>query len=418
MIGRPARVAVLASHPIQYFTPLYRRLAARPGLAIDVMYYRKFGVTPTFDRQFARTIEWDTDQLSGYSYRFLRNISPIRDTFNPLHAINPGAFVHLLRGYDAVWVNGYAYPSNWFALAAATLRDIPILFRSDMRLGLRGGAQWYDSIRDRIVRGWVQRANALLYVGTMNRDAYVAYGARPEQLFFAPYSVDVDVHRAAAGASPATKDAWRDELGLPRNVPIVLFAGKLTGRKHPEALIHACRIDAMRDRTLHLVFAGSGPEEGALRAAARETGMTNVSFLGFVNQSVLPRVYALADVFVLAAEGEPWGLALNEAMAAGAAPVVTTDVGAAADLIVEGETGYVVRPGDWDAVGARIARLLQDGELRRSVATAAMQRSSAYNFDATVDGIVSALAALGVQGAGGYESDAVRRRERAPSVGA
>lgn len=417
MTGRTCRLAVLASHPIQYFTPLYRRLAARQGLRVEVMYYRNFGVTPTFDRQFGRAIEWDTDQLSGYSYRFLRNISPIRDTFNPLHAINPAAFLRLLRGYDAVWVNGYTYPSNWFAVAAAAVRHMPVLFRSDMRLGLRAERRWYDPVRDRIVQWWVRRADALLYVGRMNREAYLAYGARPDQLFFTPFSVDVDAHTTAGRAPRDTKNAWRDAFGIPRHVPVVLFAGKLTGRKHPEALIHACRVDAMRDARVHIVFAGSGPEEDALRASAREAGMTNVSFLGFVNQRTLPRVYALADIFVLPADAEPWGLALNEAMAAGAAPIVTAEVGAAADLITDGETGYVVRPRDWKTLGERLARLVHDEKLRAHIATAAMHRASRYNFDATVDGVVSALAALGLHGRPANDRDGSERRERSSSVG-
>jgi glycosyltransferase involved in cell wall biosynthesis len=396
--GRQRRVAVLASHPIQYFTPLYRRLAARPGIDLEVLYYREFGVRPSFDRQFDRAIEWDTDQLSGYSYKFLRNISPIRDTFNPFHAINPGAFAQVLRGYDAVWVNGYTYPSNWFALAAAGLRHTPVLFRSDMRLGLRRGTRWYGPLRESIVRWWIRHADALLYIGQMNRDAYLAYGARPEQLFFAPFSVDVDSHTEAGRASDEVKNTWRDQLGLPRDVPIVLFAGKLTARKHPEALLHALRGDALRRTRAHAVFAGSGPEESALRGAVRDAAMTNVSFLGFVNQRTLPRVYALADVFVLPAEGEPWGLAVNEAMAAGAVPVVTTDIGAAPDLVTEGETGFLVRPRDWDTLADRIHRLVCDAQLRRRLASAAMHRSSVYSFDATVDGIVSALDALALRG--------------------
>ena len=396
MNDRPCRLAILASHPIQYFTPLYRRLAARPGLSVDVMFYRDFGVRPRFDRQFGRAIQWDTDQLSGYRHRFLWNASPIKDTFNPLHALNPGAFIRLLRGYDAVWLNGYTYPSNWLALAAATLRGTRVLLRSELRADRQSRAGGAAALRDRIVRWWVRRADALLYIGRLNRDAYLAYGARPEQLFLAPYSVDVDLLRAAARESPATKQSWRREFGLPHDVPLVLFAGKLTERKHPEALLHAVRTDAMKGVPAHLVYAGSGPLEGDVRALAADSGITNISMLGFVNQSALPRLYALADVFVFPSENEPYGLALNEAMAAGAAPVVSTDVGATADLITEGVSGFLFPPRDWAALGQSIARLLGDRELRARISASAIERASAASFDATVDGILAALSALGV----------------------
>jgi glycosyltransferase involved in cell wall biosynthesis len=393
---RPCRLAILASHPIQYFTPLYRRLAARPGLSVDVMYYRDFGVRPRFDRQFGRKIQWDTDQLSGYRHRFLWNASPITDTFNPLHALNPGAFVRLLRGYDAVWLNGYTYPSNWLALAAAALRGTRVLLRSELRADMRNREGGAAALRDRIVRWWVRRADALLYIGRLNRDAYLVYGARPNQLFPAPYSVDVDLLRAASRESPATKQSWRREFGLPQDRPLILFAGKLTERKHPEALLHAIRTDAMKGVPVHLVYAGSGPLEANLHAMAADAGITNVSMLGFVNQSALPRLYALADIFVFPSENEPYGLALNEAMAAGAAPVATTEIGAAADLITDGVSGFLFPARDWTALGQSIARLLGDAVLRARVANAAVERASAASFDATVEGIISALSALGV----------------------
>ena len=98
-------------------------MAARPEIDLEVFFCRDFGVRPRYDKQFAQTVQWDTDQLSGYRSRFLLNVSPITDTFNPLHAINPGAFMHMLRGFDAVWMNGYMYPSNWLAAAAAGLEN-------------------------------------------------------------------------------------------------------------------------------------------------------------------------------------------------------------------------------------------------------------------------------------------------------
>ena len=85
------RLAILASHPIQYFTPVYRRLARVPGLDVEVWYCRDFGARPRYDQQFDRIVQWDVDQLGGYRHKFLFNVSPISNTFNPLHAINPAA---------------------------------------------------------------------------------------------------------------------------------------------------------------------------------------------------------------------------------------------------------------------------------------------------------------------------------------
>lgn len=388
------RLAIFASHPIQYFTPVYRRLASYAGLGVEVFYYRDYGVRPHFDQQFGREIVWDTDQLSGYSHRFLWNASPIANTFNPLHALNPAAFTHVMQGFDAIWLNGYTYPSNWLALAAASLRGVRVLFRSELRVEAHRQNRALRGIRDRVVRWWIRRADALLWIGKLNRAAYLSYGAPPEKLFSAPYSVDVDRLSDAKRATTATRESWRREFGLPSGVPLILFAGKLTHRKHPEALVYALKTEAMRHTSAHVVYAGSGPEESAVRALATETGVTNVTFVGFVNQQALPRLYALADVFVFPSENEPYGLALNEAMAAGAPPIATTDVGAAADLITEGETGFLIRPGDWNTLGERIASLLNNPKLRAEMSSRATERASQFSFDATAEGVANALRSL------------------------
>src|SRR6185437_3917227 len=111
-----------------------------------------------------------------------------RDTFNPLHAINPTVFWHICRRYDAIWVNGYLYPTNWIAIRAARLSGVHVLLRSELRLKkqARGGIR--GAVREILVRRAVRRADALLYIGKANREAYEHYGAAASQLFFSPYS--------------------------------------------------------------------------------------------------------------------------------------------------------------------------------------------------------------------------------------
>ncbi len=401
MTDTPAcRLAVVASHPIQYFTPLYRRLAKFPGLDLDVLFCRDFGVRPRFDRQFAQVIAWDTDQLSGYNHRFLKNISPVHDTFNPLHAINPGAFLRLLSGYDALWVNGYLYPSNWLAVFAARLRRTRILLRSELQFGSSADEPSARPLRDAVLRQWIQRSDALLYIGRANRQAYLHYGAREEQLFFAPYSVDVERIAALAPEDGSARVTARNRWNVPTDRPVALFVGKLTRNKHPEALLQLARVAAARPIDVHLVFVGSGEMQGELEEAVKRDGLTNVSMLGFVNQSELPRVYAMADLFILPSDSEPWGLVVNEAMAAGIPVVVSDSVGCAPDLIQSGVTGYTFPRGDWNAMAHRALTILEDPMSARRMGRAARELSSRYSYDATVAGILAALSALGLFTAG------------------
>ncbi len=393
--SRRQSLAVLASHPIQYFTPIYRRLAQVPGLEVDVFYCRDFGVRNQFDKQFGRAIQWDVDQLSGYRHRFLTNVSPVTSTFNPLHAINPGAFTRMLRGYGALMVNGYVYPSNWLAAAAGWFRGTKLLLHSDMRLDPHRRPKRTDALRNRLLGAWVRRSDALLYVGRANREAYLAYGARDEQLFFSPFSVDVET-MVAARANAAARSAERARWGAGPETTVLLFVGKLVEQKHPELMLDIAASVAGDDALV--VVAGSGPLEPTLRDSARARALGNVRFLGFVNQSALPTTYAAADVFVMPSEREAWGLALNEAMAAGLAPVTWDEVGATADLIEDGVTGSLIEGRSAPATIDAVRRLVASPPLRIAMGKAAQARASLYSYDASVAGIVQALRTCGVYG--------------------
>ena len=384
------RLAVLASHPVQYFIPIYRELARDPRLALDVMFCRDYGVEARFDKQFGRAIQWDGDLLAGYPSRFLSNISPIHDTFNPLHAINPGAFTRLLGGYDALWVNGYLYPSNWLALVAAKARGMRLLFRSELRIGESDGSPLRRAIRDAVLRWWIRRSDALLYIGSENRDAYRHYGAREDQLFFTPYSADVDALQRAAAIGDAERDAVRAKYGLPADKALVLFVGKLLENKNADAVVALAERPGFAD-VAHVVIAGAGPMEPELRARAARAGNRGVTFLGFVNQSALPELYAIADVFVLPSTRETWGMVLNEAMAAATAPVVSDGVGAARDLVEHGRTGFLFAGGDWRSFGDYVERLVRDPGLRHRVSQAAADRARSYSHPVAARGIVAAL---------------------------
>ncbi|MFN2399746.1 MAG: glycosyltransferase family 4 protein [Gemmatimonadaceae bacterium] len=388
------RLGVVASHPIQYFTPLYRRLAATPGVHLEVLYCRDYGVREQYDKQFGRKVAWDTDQLSGYRHRFLRNLSPVSDTFNPLHAINPGVFFRALVSFDAIWVNGYTYPTNWIAAAGAAITGIPVLMRSELRIGVSSNGR-STLLREAIVRQWVRKSAALLYIGEENRRAYLAYGAKPEKMFFSPYSTDVERFAVINRRDQNRNAILREQWGLPRDKLIVLFVGKLYRKKHPESLLQLA-VDATLRQKLHVAYAGTGAEEQALRDEANRQGMENVSFLGFVNQSRLQDLYGAADIFVMPSEGETWGLVLNEAMAAGLPAVVSDTVGAATDLIAPGETGLLFRSGDWKEMKRQVTALVVDEALRLRVAERGRERASLYSYDATVGGILAALQWLGV----------------------
>jgi glycosyltransferase involved in cell wall biosynthesis len=145
------------------------------------------------------------------------------------------------------------------------------------------------------------------------------------------------------------------EVGEPSDPPHVLYAGRLSPEKGVRELVAATR-------GLPLVVAGDGPLRAEVPGA-----------LGMVPHDELLRLYGSAAVVACPSRREGFGVACLEAMAAGR-PVVASDVGGLRDLVVDGETGLLVPPGDVTALRAALERLLGDAELRARLGRAARER--------------------------------------------
>jgi glycosyltransferase involved in cell wall biosynthesis len=215
-------------------------------------------------------------------------------------------------------------------------------------------------------------------VGANNSDYYRWCGLPTNRIEFAPHSVDVRRFAAADEQQTARAAQLRRQLGIDPNALVFLFAGKLQKKKSPDLLVEAfVRLARERgaDALLHLVIVGNGELETALKERAAAT--SQIHFLPFQNQSAMPAVYRLGDVFVLPSggPGETWGLALNEAMASGRPIIASSRVGGARDLVDPGKTGWVFDAGQRDglvavmaaAADARGAPLQRMGESARRV---------------------------------------------------
>jgi len=183
--------------------------------------------------------------------------------------------------------------------------------------------------------------------------------------------------------------ALRAGLGV-GSAPLVTFVGRFEEDKGLDVLLRA---SALCSRDHRLLLIGKGSLEQELRALAG----THVRFPGYVSQDDLPAYLQASHVVVLPSVTtprflEPWGLILNEGMAAGAAVVATTAVGAAAGgLVVDGETGLVVPERDPVALAGALDRLLGDDVYRLALAWAGNQHVLAWNFSAAADVFEEAL---------------------------
>jgi glycosyltransferase involved in cell wall biosynthesis len=381
-----ARLAIVVSHPIQYYSPWFRWLAAH-GWNIRVFYLWDFGVAAHQDREFGRAVTWDTDLLSGYEHEFVPN-----------RASRPGT--HHLRGLDnsdlsrrlAAWqpdvvlLFGYKYLTHLRVIFAGRH---PLVFRGDSHLLDQTAPSWLK----RMVLGAVyRRFAAITYVGQANLAYFRVLGVPAAKLFHAPHAVDA-THFTATPERLAAAAALRAELGL-AGQRIVLFAGKLIPKKQPRELLAAFL--AQPASNWALVFVGDGSELPALRVLAATQPDRAVRFLPFANQSEMPVRYLLADVFALPSRGpeETWGLAVNEAMHLGVPCLVSDRVGCQPDLVTDGETGWVFPAADPGALPAALARAQATDDatrnrMRQQIAT----RIAGYTYATAAAGLAAAVAA-------------------------
>jgi glycosyltransferase involved in cell wall biosynthesis len=387
----PIRLAYLVTHPIQYQAPLLARVAADPDIDLTVFFCSDVSVRPFVDPGFKREIAWDTPLLDGYRHELLPALGG-RTRITALRPWSYGLTRRLRRGrFDALWVHGYARLPHLLAMANAKRLGLKVLLRDEPWAASRARGALKGVVKDAFFAGLRPLVDAVLAIGSRNRDYMLSYGFAPERCFLMPYAVDNALFADRAAAAAGTRQQLRRELDLAPDRPVILFAGKLQERKRPHDLLAAYRrLTGARDP--YLVFAGDG--ELAAPLAAQAAGMEGVRFAGFRNQSELPRFYDLCDVFVLPSRHEPWGLVVNEAMCAGRAIVASDEVGAAADLVRDGENGFVFPAGNVEALAAALTRVLADAEATRRMGARSREIIERWSFAEDLAGLKAALAAV------------------------
>jgi glycosyltransferase involved in cell wall biosynthesis len=139
-----------------------------------------------------------------------------------------------------------------------------------------------------------------------------------------------------------------------------------------------------------LVVAGEGPERARLSELAGELSI-RLTLAGDVDWERIVELYVAADVFALLSEREPWAVVVNEAAACGLPLVLSDRVGAAHDLLRDGENGALVRAGDVDAAARSLRELAADPELRRAQGDRSRELARDWGYGPSVEGFLEAV---------------------------
>ena len=378
------RLAIVASHVIQYQDPFFRLLAAEPDIDLTVLYCSPAGAETYRDEDMKTSLRWDIDLLKGYRFVLLRNFG-FGDGYTRL--INPGVIPALLFGrYDAViLMSGWGSVSSLLAIAACRASQTPFFLYGDSSFPPPEDS-WRARFRAAFLRAVFRLATGFMTSGVLNAAYYRHYGGDPRTFFPLPWAVDNERFARESRFAPGAREQLRARHGIAPDRIVFLFSAKLVARKDPLTLVRAFQRMRHRGRA-SVVLMG----EGELRPQIEREAGDGVHLIGFVNQRDLPKHYAMSDVFVLPSIYEPRGAVINEAMACGLPVIVTDRCGSIGDIVLEGENAVIYPAGDADALAAAMDRLTSDDALRARMARRSLEIIGAWNYERGVEGVREAL---------------------------
>ena len=389
MPERRYRVLAVATHPVQYMSPLFRRMATHPALDFQVAYCSLRGAEAGHDPEFGANIQWDVPVLDGYSSTHIPNRGSGKESFFGL--CNPGLWRLIRKGnYDAVLCFvGYVRASFWITLVAAKIAGSAFLFGTDTTmLSPRDGRAWKAQLKRVLWPRLFRLADQVVVPSSGTRELMLALGIPKDRVTLTHYSVDNDWWMQQA--SQVDRHAVRSSWGAGTDTRVVLFCAKLQPWKRPADLLRAFTKANIPDALL--VFAGEGPLRSQLESEAANLGIASrVRFLGFVNQSQLPAVYASSDLMVLPSEYEPFAVVVNEAMCCGRPVIASNRVGAARDLVAPVAPDFVFSCGDIESLAHLLRKAAADATRLKDLGRAAVAHirtwSPERNIAATVEAI-------------------------------
>lgn len=346
------------SHPNQHLAPAFAEIDARRDTDNLVVYWTPGAQERTFDPGFSRDVSWDVDLLEGYAHEVLAGSTQARtrQLISRLETVRP----------DVLLIPGWGWTINRVALAWATIRRVPFVLLCDSTWQHQFAKNSGVVVARRAILWSIFKLSAgALTTGTFNREFYLAHGMDPAKLI--PACAPVDTARYQRPLRTA-------EDG--RHLKVV-YAGKVTDSKGVDVLVTA--LQNLQDMTnWSAVIAGDGEALPELKLKIQRCGLSaRVELLGFVNQSAMPDLLGSADIVVVPSRSDFRVLVVTEAMAAGAAVVVSdaTAVWGPGDLVEPGRTGLVFPSGRANELAAQLRLLFDDEPTRLRLAREGQRRA-------------------------------------------
>jgi len=321
------RIVILHNIISPYKTSLFREIHAICH-RMEVLYMART----------ERNRQWhiDTNELSfPHKIMFkgaLDNINPLRlaiRTWIELDFDDP----------DVLILGGYRYSACWAGFLWAKLNRKKIILWSASNDVDRSRT----FLKEKLKGFLVSRCNAANVYGQRSRDYLVQLGLKKDAIFIKGNTTDNDFYHTRTSQLRAKRDSVRKQFGFAAHN--FLYIGRFSKEKNILHLLKAYkRLERADDWGLILV--GAGPQGEEIEGYVERYGFKNALMPGFQQKEDMPKFLAASDIFILPSISEPWGLVVNEAMAAGLPVLVSERCGCYPDLVKEGVNGFSFDPFD------------------------------------------------------------------------
>ncbi|HUR78331.1 MAG TPA: glycosyltransferase family 4 protein [Acidimicrobiales bacterium] len=284
------------------------------------------------------------------------------------------------RGADVVFVDGWKNKTAWAGLYAAARFHLPVVIRTDSTAFYRSTRSFTWFVRKLVLRGLLSPASGAAYVSEGARAHLRLLGFSEEMCLRVPYTTDVSRISADAATAGRGRSDRRLSFGFAPTDLVAIAVTKLNQREGVLTLLDAIAKVVKVEPRLRLLLVGAGPLDAEVRAHPAAEAVTAV---GYKPYNELPAWYSLADCFIHAAPREPWGVSVVEALACGLPQILSDGVGAARELVRQGQNGFVVPANDSDALAKAVltwAGLSENEKARMREAASSSTRTFEYEY--------------------------------------
>ena len=372
-------IKYILSHPIQYQSPLIKFLT-RKGLKIKVLFRSDMSTRKYFDTEFKKKISWGTNLLDGFDYEYLNYVGPNKvDAIFPLTTDFTNKIID--KNTDIIWLHGI---KNWYNLCIIFIAKI-----FNKKVFIRDEANHFSKKRsflNKIFNYFFYKfidnfIDVYLAIGSQNKKYYLDHNIENKKIVIVPYTVDNNFFNK--------KNKFKNNKKL-----TYIFAAKLIKKKGANILLEAINILNHNKKFYYnseFLIIGDGYMKYSLHDYAKINNLKNVKFISFQNQKQLSEFYQKSDVFIIPSLFEPWGLTVNEAMAAENAIISSSAVASAYDLVSNNVNGYRFKNGDSKDLANKILKIFKNRKKIKKYQSNSLKIVSKWNFNQCFLGIQKAI---------------------------